>query len=64
MEKLQNGEPLEGKDGVLAPLIKKLIEASLEGELDSHLEEEKVIEKSNRRNGKASDGCAALQGTL
>ncbi len=29
---LQNGKPLEGKDGVLAPLIKRLVEAGLNGE--------------------------------
>ncbi len=42
-------EPLEGKDGILAPLIKRWIEASLEGELDAHLKQEPV---PNRRNGK------------
>lgn len=48
---LQSGKPLEGKDGVLAPLIKRLVEASLEGELDSHLQEQPT---PNRRNGKNS----------
>jgi len=48
IEKLKNGEKLEGKNGVLAPLIKKLLDASLEGELDAHL---KSV-KRNRRNGK------------
>lgn len=46
---LKQGKPLEGKDGILAPLIKRWIEASLEGELDAHLKEETV---PNRRNGK------------
>jgi putative transposase len=48
---LRSGKPLEGKDGILAPLIKRLVEASLAGELDAHLEEDK---SSNRRNGKMS----------
>jgi len=48
---LRSGKPLEGKDGILAPLIKRLVEASLAGELDAHLEENK---SSNRRNGKMS----------
>jgi len=56
LEKLQSGSPLEGKDGVLAPLIKRLLEASLEGELDAHLEEEKAASRSNRRNGKGRKG--------
>lgn len=31
IERLQNGEELGGKDGVLAHLIKRLLEASLRG---------------------------------
>lgn len=50
---LKEGKPLEGKEGILAPLIKRLVEASLEGELDAHLEQE---ETANRRNGKMSKG--------
>ena len=48
---LQNGRPLEGKDGVLAPLIKRLVEAGLNGEIGAHLSETDV---GNRRNGKTS----------
>jgi len=46
--KLQSGASLEGSEGALAPMIKKMIEASLEGELDAHLSES----RPNRRNGK------------
>jgi len=51
IEQLRSGKPLEGKDGVLAPLIKRLVEASLAGELDAHLQEDST---ANRRNGKMS----------
>lgn len=51
LEQLRSGKPLEGKDGVLAPLIKRLIEASLSGELDGHLQDDV---SNNRRNGKMS----------
>jgi transposase-like protein len=51
IEQLRSGKPLEGKDGVLAPLIKRLVEASLAGELDAHLQEGTT---ANRRNGKMS----------
>ena len=54
VEKLKNGEQLGGKDGILAPLIKGILEASLEGELTVHLQEEKLSGNSNRRNGKGS----------
>ena len=37
--KLKAGQSLTGKDGILTPLVKQLIEASLEGELDAHLNE-------------------------
>jgi hypothetical protein len=39
IKRLQNGEALEGKDGILALLLKRLIEAGLNGELEGHLEE-------------------------
>src|SRR6476620_5335374 len=45
---LKAGKQLEGKDGAVRPLIKRLIEASLEGEMDAHLAES----RPNRRNGK------------
>jgi transposase-like protein len=51
VNQLRSGRPLEGKDGVLAPLIKRLIEASLEGELDAHFQSD---QSPNRRNGKTS----------
>ncbi len=37
LKALQSGEGITGKDGVLTPLIKRLTEAALEAELDSHL---------------------------
>ena len=51
IKQLQGGKKLEGKDGVLAPLIKRLVEAGLNGEMDGHISESKA---SNRRNGKNS----------
>lgn len=50
IKRLQKGEPLEGKNGILAPLLKRIIEAGLNGEMDAHLNEPEV----NRRNGKNS----------
>jgi len=49
IKRLQNGEALEGKEGILAPLLKRLIEAGLNGELEGHLQESVI---ANRRNGK------------
>jgi putative transposase len=47
-EQLRSGKPLVGADGVFTPLLKKVIEASLEGELEDHLKGKKG---NNRRNG-------------
>lgn len=49
-EQLRSGKPLTGSDGIFTPLLKRVIEASLEGELDDHLKETRSTDK-NRRNG-------------
>ena len=54
LERLKEGEKLSGKDGVIAPLIKRLIDLHLEGELRGHLEEDRGAGSANRRNGKAT----------
>ncbi|WP_024790236.1 IS256 family transposase [Lebetimonas sp. JH292] len=45
------GKKIGGKDGVLAPLIKELVEAALEAEIESHIADEVLEGKRNRRNG-------------
>lgn len=51
LEQIKAGAKIDGKDGVLAPLIKQLTEAALQAELESHLTSE--ITK-NRKNGKST----------
>ena len=34
---IMDGKNISGKDGVLAPLVKQLVEAALEAELESHI---------------------------
>lgn len=50
LSSIREGRPLTGRDGVLTPLVKKLLEASLEGEIENHLSAES--EENNRRNGR------------
>lgn len=50
LEQIKAGAKIDGKDGVLAPLIKQLTQAALEAELESHLS----TEIRNRKNGKSS----------
>ena len=49
LEQIKSGASIDGKDGVLAPLIKQLTEAALEAELETHLSNE----IRNRKNGKS-----------
>lgn len=48
---LYAGKPLVGKEGLLAPMIKELVELSLQGEMESHLSESGLESGANRRNG-------------
>ncbi len=61
LECLKKGVPLEGKNGILVPLLKRLLETSLEGELEAHLKQEA---HSNRRNGKNSKKVRASYGPI
>ena len=49
VESVKNGKPLTGVDGVFTPLIKMVLEASLESEISEHVKETKPTK--NRRNG-------------
>lgn len=60
-EQLRQKKPLTGKDGVFTPLIKRVLEAALEGEMDVHLEQTRKSDK-NRRNGKASKNIQSSLG--
>lgn len=62
VQDIMNGKNISGKDGVLAPLIKQLVEAALEAELESHISQDIFSGNKNRKNGtsnktiKTSDG--------
>lgn len=51
IDKLKSGQDLTGKNGILTPLIKEILEAALDGEMEAHLTECKTQGQSNRRNG-------------
>jgi len=54
VQDIMNGKNISGKDGVLAPLVKQLVEAALEAELDSHITNDIFSGNKNRKNGKSS----------
>lgn len=63
IKKLKAGKPLSGKDGVMMPLIKRIVEAALKGEVESHLEAE-PSEAKNRKNGKSSQTVRSDYGSF
>ncbi|MDR2269661.1 MAG: transposase [Sphingobacterium sp.] len=60
MQGLYNGKSLSPNDGVLAPLMKHLLESMMDSELESHLQEDKASGNSNRRNGKTKKTVRGL----
>ncbi|MGF7082998.1 transposase-like protein [Mucilaginibacter sp. UYCu711] len=56
------GKPLNGEKGIFAPLLKHFLEAALEGELETHLQEEKAAGLRNRLNGKTTKRVKSLSG--
>jgi len=51
LAEFRSGKKLTGKGGLLAPLIKQLTEAALEAEVESHIANDVLGGKPNRRNG-------------
>src|SRR5574344_400943 len=51
LNQFRSGKRLTGKDGLLAPLIKQLIEADLAAEVESHIPNDALNGRAPRRNG-------------
>lgn len=62
-EQLRSGKPLFGKGGALAPMLERILNAALEGEMDAHLSSE-CRESVNRRNGKMSKTVQTCYGDV
>ena len=62
-EHIRQGKPLTGDGGVFTPLIKQVVEAALEGELDAHLEQTRQVEQ-NRRNGRTQKNLKSSVGSI
>lgn len=59
---LKEGRPFLGKDGTITPLLKRILEASLDGEVEAHVADTKS--QSNRRNGKTHKLVKSDSGTF
>ena len=62
LSQLKRGVSLEGENGVLAPLLKRLLESGLQGELSNHLSE--CGEGKNRRNGLSTKKVKTHYGSI
>lgn len=62
IEALEAGRPFLGKNGSITPLIKKILEAALEAEIETHISQTKNQE--NRKNGKTSKLIKSDSGTF
>jgi len=61
---LYEGKKMGGTNGLFAPMLKHLLEAMLEAELDNHHEESKASGEPNRRNGRTSKKVRSVQSGL
>ncbi len=64
VQQLLAGKKISGKDGVLAPLVKQLVEAALEAEVESHITADVLSGNKNRKNGKTSKTIKSTDGTF
>ncbi len=49
-EQLRNGEPLLGKDGALALMLERILNATLESEMDAHLSSDERSKRQPRND--------------
>lgn len=61
LKSLQSGQDLNGKNGILTPLIKQLTEAALKAELEQYLETDT---QPNRKNGSTSKTIKSSAGSF
>ena len=61
---LLSGKNWLGPDGVFSTLLQSVVDASLEGEMDYHLQEQRAQGKENRRNGRGKKRVKTQAGEL
>jgi putative transposase len=62
-DQLKAGKPLTGEDGIFTPMMKRVLESMLAGELNAHLEESGGPGK-NRRNGQGVKNLKSSLGSF
>lgn len=63
-EQLYGGGPLLGEGSVFSEMLQALVNASLDGEMDHFMDEQRASEAANRRNGYTSKEVRSTAGPL
>ena len=63
LRQLRQGKSLFGKDGALAPLLKKFLEQALDAEMENHLDEQER-NLGNKKNGKRTKTIKSSSGSF
>ena len=63
LEQFKTGQPLLGKEGAFAPLLKQFLESALDAEIEEHLDESERT-KGNRRNGTNKKTVKSAEGSF
>lgn len=63
-EQLYGGGPLLGEGSVFSEMLQALVNASLDGEMDHFMDEQRASEAANRRNGYTSKSVRSTAGPL
>ncbi|AFI05079.1 hypothetical protein [Helicobacter cetorum] len=64
VQQILAGKKISGKDGVLAPLVKQLIEAALKVAIKTHIALRFLGGNKNRKNGKSSKTIKSTDGAF
>src|SRR5690554_1573465 len=65
LKQFLSGEPLFGKGGAFAPILKGFLEEALQAEMDGHLaDEEKGRDAGNKRNGRGEKTVKTSHGEV
>ena len=64
LNRLYQGEPLFGDKGIFTGLLQSFVNAALEGEMDNFMQESKLEDSENRRNGHITKSLRSTAGPL
>ncbi len=60
LEQFKRDEPLLGKDGAFAPLLKEFLESALDAEVEEHLDEGERNRGNLRNGGEYAQRCQLI----